>query len=109
MSQTLVFHALNPSYHLIYTILIICTVVYIFFLQQNAQNASLLYCSFGPCCCDKCNELTALYGKFLQLWRLEVCDQGASLKLGLVRASSLGLQAPPSCSVFTWQNMEWTE
>lgn len=83
---------LNPSYHLIYTILIICTVVYMILLpcNKNAKNASFTLLQSVPAATS--NELTALYGKFLQLWRLEVCVKGASLARSEA-SSLLGLQA----------------
>lgn len=78
-------------------------------MQQNAQNAASTLLQSVPAAVTKYNELTALYGKFLQLWRLEVCDQGASLaRSGESSLLSLQMATFLFC-LHTGRNMKWTE
>lgn len=76
-------------------------------MQQNASSTLL---QSVPAAVTKYNELTyRLYGKFLQLWRLEVCNQGASLaRSGESSLLSLQMATFLFC-LHTGRNMKWTE
>lgn len=78
-------------------------------MQQNAQNASSTLLRSVLAAVTKYHGLTALYRNFLQLWRLEVCNQGAS-RARSGESSLLGLQTATFLFyLHVAKNMAWTE